>query len=61
MKIQEIRTIVTCPDKQSFVVVKIITDEGVYGVGEGTKNGRELAVATLLDKHLAPTLIGRDP
>ena len=61
MKIQEIRTIVTCPDKQSFVVVKIITDEGVYGVGEGTKNGRELAVATLIDKHLAPTLIGRDP
>jgi mannonate dehydratase len=33
----------------------------VYGVGEGTKNGRELAVAALLEQHLAPTLIGRDP
>jgi mannonate dehydratase len=61
MKITEVRVIVTCPAGQSFVVVKVLTDEGIYGVGEGTKNGRELAVATLLEKHLAPTLIGRDP
>ena len=61
MKITEVRVIVTCPAGQTFVAVKILTDSGVYGVGEGTKNGRELAVAALLEHHIAPTLIGRDP
>ncbi len=61
MKINDVRVIVTCPLRQPFVLVKIVTDEGVYGIGDGTKNGRELAVATLLEKHIAPMLIGRDP
>jgi mannonate dehydratase len=61
MKIIDVRVIVTCPVQQSFVFLKILTDEGVYGIGEGTKNGRELAVATLLKEHIAPMLIGRDP
>ncbi len=61
MKISEVRVITTCPAGQTFVVVKVLTDAGVYGVGEGTKNGRELAVAALLEHHIAPTLIGRDP
>ncbi|MBM81645.1 MAG: bifunctional D-altronate/D-mannonate dehydratase [Planctomycetaceae bacterium] len=60
MKIQEVRTIVTCPGR-NFVLLKIITDEGVYGVGDGTLNGRELAVAKALEEHIAPLLIGRDP
>ena len=60
MKISEVRVITTCPAGQTFVLVKILTDAGVYGVGEGTKNGRELAVAALLEHDLAPTLIGRD-
>ncbi len=61
MKIIDARVIVTCPVKQPFVFLKLVTDKGVYGIGEGTKNGRELAVATLLEKHIAPMLIGRDP
>jgi mannonate dehydratase len=61
MKIIDVRVIVTCPVQQSFVFLKIVTDEGVYGIGEGTKNGRELAVATLLKEYIAPMLIGRDP
>lgn len=61
MKITDVRVIVTCPAGQTFTLLKIVTDEGVYGVGEGTKNGRELAVAALLEHHIAPTLIGRDP
>ncbi|HEX2500383.1 MAG TPA: enolase C-terminal domain-like protein, partial [Methylomirabilota bacterium] len=61
MKITDVRVIITCPAGQTFVLVKIVTDAGVHGVGEGTKNGRELAVAALLEHHLAPTLIGRDP
>jgi mannonate dehydratase len=61
MIITDARVIVTCPLEQPFVFLKIATDEGVYGIGEGTKNGRELAVATLLQEHIVPMLIGRDP
>jgi len=61
MKITEVRVIVTCP-LRNYVVVKIMTDEpGLYGVGDATLNGRELAVATVLQEHIAPLLIGRDP
>ena len=59
MQIREIRTIVTCPGR-NFVVVKVITDEGIHGVGEGTLNGNELAVAQAI-RHFTPLLIGRDP
>ena len=45
MKIRNVKVIVTCPGR-NYVVVKIETDEpGVYGVGDATLNGRELAVA----------------
>ena len=61
MKITEVRVIVTCPTR-NYVVVKIMTDEpGLYGVGDATLNGRELAVASALTEHIAPLLIGRDP
>ena len=59
MKITDVRTIVTCPGR-NFVLLKIVTDSGVYGVGDGTLNGRELTVAECLDKHVKPLLIGRD-
>ncbi len=58
MKIKEIRTIVTSPGR-NYVVVKVITDEGVYGVGEGTLNGSELSVAETI-RHFTPLLIGLD-
>ena len=60
MKITEAKVIVTCPGR-NFVTLKIITDEGLYGVGDATLNGRELAVASYLRDHVAPLLIGRDP
>ncbi len=61
MKITEVRVIVTSPSR-NYVVVKILTDEpGLYGVGDATLNGRELSVATALQEHIAPLLIGRDP
>ena len=52
--------IVTCPGR-NFVTLKIVTDEGVTGVGDATLNGRELAVASYLTDHVVPALIGRDP
>ena len=58
-KIVNARVIVTCPGR-NFVTLKIETDEGVYGIGDATLNGRELAVASYLADHVVPTLIGRD-
>jgi mannonate dehydratase len=53
------RVIVTCPGR-NFVTLKIETDQGVYGIGDATLNGRELAVASYLTDHVIPCLIGRD-
>ncbi|MEU8024852.1 D-mannonate dehydratase ManD [Micromonospora haikouensis] len=60
MRIVDARVIVTCPGR-NFVTLKIITDEGVTGVGDATLNGRELAVEAYLREHVVPLLIGRDP
>ncbi|HEY6371828.1 MAG TPA: D-mannonate dehydratase ManD [Candidatus Sulfotelmatobacter sp.] len=60
MKITDAKVFVTCPGR-NFVTLKISTDEGVYGLGDATLNGRELAVASYLSDHLAPCLVGRDP
>ena len=60
MKITEARVIVTCPGR-NFVTLKIVTDEGIYGLGDATLNGRELSVVSYLQDHVAPCLIGRDP
>ncbi len=59
MKIVEARVIVCSPDR-NFVTLKIKTDAGIYGLGDATLNGRELAVASYLEHHVAPLLIGRD-
>lgn len=61
LKITEARVIVTAPDR-NYVLVKIMTSEpGLYGLGDATLNGRELAVAEDLEKYVVPLLIGRDP
>jgi mannonate dehydratase len=59
VRIAEARVIVTCPGR-NFVTLKIVTDDGVTGVGDATLNGRELAVASYLRDHVVPLLIGRD-
>ena len=60
MKIKDVKVFVNSISR-NFVTVKIITDEGTYGIGDGTLNGRELAVVAYLEEHVAPCLIGRDP
>ena len=60
MKITAARLIVCSPDR-NFVTLKIETDEGIYGLGDATLNGRELAVVAYLEEHVIPCLIGRDP
>src|SRR3974390_2633488 len=59
MKIVDARVIVTCPGR-NFVTLKLVTEDGVHGLGDATLNGRELAVASYLRDHLVPLLIGRD-
>jgi mannonate dehydratase len=59
MRIVDARVIVCCPAR-NFVTLKLITEDGVSGLGDATLNGRELAVASYLTDHLVPLLIGRD-
>jgi mannonate dehydratase len=59
VRITDARVVVTCPGR-NFVTLKIVTDEGLTGVGDATLNGRELAVAAYLTEHVLPALIGRD-
>lgn len=59
MKIVEARVIVTCPGR-NLITLKIVTDSGLYGIGDATLNGREMAVVAYLEEHVLPALIGRD-
>ena len=60
MKITDAKVLVSSPGR-NFVTLKVYTDQGIYGLGDATLNGRELAVASYLSEHLIPCLIGRDP
>src|ERR1700742_2043065 len=60
MKITNAYVNITSPGR-NFVTLKVETDEGIYGLGDGTLNGREMAVASYLTEHVIPCLIGRDP
>src|SRR5215469_635742 len=59
MRITDAKVIICSPER-NFVTLKITTEDGVYGLGDATLNGRELAVASYLADHVVPLLIGRD-
>jgi mannonate dehydratase len=59
VKIIDAKVNVCCPGR-NFVTLKIITEDGIYGLGDATLNGRELSVASYLTDHVVPLLIGRD-
>jgi mannonate dehydratase len=52
--------VIVCSPGRNFVTLKITTEDGIYGLGDATLNGREMAVASYLTDHLVPILIGRD-
>ena len=52
MKITDAKVIVCSPGR-NFVTLKIVTEDGVYGLGDATLNGRELAVASYLTRSRA--------
>jgi len=60
VKITDAKVLICSPGR-NFVTLKISTEQGIYGLGDATLNGREMAVASYLEDHLVPCLIGRDP
>ena len=60
MKITNAEVFLTCPGR-NFVILKIETDQGVVGYGDGTLNGREKPVVSYLQDCVITMLIGMDP
>ena len=60
MKIVSAQVFVGGPGK-NYVTLKIMTDQGIYGLGDATLNNRETLPAAYLQDYLIPNLIGRDP
>jgi len=60
MKITDIKPLPVWVGNRNQLVVKVETDEGIYGLGESGLSGRELAVVGAL-RHFREFLIGQDP
>jgi galactonate dehydratase len=60
MKITDLKTFVVYAYRCNWVFVKLYTDAGVAGVGEGTVEGREPTLASAIEE-LGRYLIGQDP
>jgi galactonate dehydratase len=60
MKITDIKTYPVWVGSRNQMVVKVETDEGLYGYGEAGLSGRELAVVGAV-QHYREFLCGRDP
>ena len=61
VKIRDIKTILTAPNRIRLVIVKVETTEpGLVGWGCATFTQRALVVETAIDKYLKPFLIGRN-
>lgn len=60
MKITDIKPYPVWVGNRNQLVVKVETDEGIYGLGESGLSGRELAVVGAL-RHFREFLIGTDP
>ena len=60
MKITAIKPFPVWIGHRNQLVIKVETDEGIFGWGESGLSGRELAVVGAL-QHYAEFLTGRDP
>ena len=60
MKITEVKPYPVWVGNRNQMLVKVETDEGIYGWGEAGFSGRELGVEGIV-KHYREWLIGRDP
>ena len=60
MKITAVKHFALHANFRNIFLVKIETDAGIYGIGEGGIAGRERAMAGMID-HYEPILVGQDP
>ena len=60
MKIRDIKTFPVWVGSRNQFIVKVETDDGIYGLGEAGVSGRELAVQGAI-KHYREFLVGKDP
>lgn len=60
MKITDIKTIICGNPWKNWLFVKVETDEGIYGIGEGTLNGLAKTVEAMIHE-IKPLVIGMDP
>ncbi len=59
LKITDVKTILTAPNRTRLVIVKVLTSEpGLYGLGCATFTQRAFAVHTAVEKYLKPFLTG---
>ena len=59
MKITEVKTSIMHGTARNWLFVKILTDEGIHGWGEGTLEGQEKTVEQAIHM-LAPRIVGQD-
>ncbi len=60
LKITDVTTILTAPNRIRLVIVKVSTSEpGLYGLGCATFTQRAATVQTAVEKYLKPFLLGR--
>jgi len=60
MKITAVKGFPVRCGRRNVFIVKVETDDGLYGLGEGGMSGRELAMQGMID-HFAQFLVGMDP
>lgn len=60
MKITDIKTFTVFSYRTNFVFIKILTDEGISGIGEGTLEYKENALLGAVE-DIKRVLIGQDP
>ncbi|HEX5415483.1 MAG TPA: galactonate dehydratase [Chloroflexota bacterium] len=60
MHVTEITTRIMWGEPRNWVFVRVQTDEGIHGWGEGTLEGKEATVQTAI-QELGAYLVGKDP
>ena len=60
MKVTDVKTFVVDCFRTNWVFVKVYTDEGICGVGEGTLEYKEKALCGAVE-HIKNYLVGKDP
>lgn len=61
IKITEVKTYLVNAQRQNWLFVKVMTDEGIYGWGEASVEGQELAAQAAIHTLAERSVIGEDP